>query len=434
MTNLMTAPATGEELKLMVETVCQQAREAAYILAAAPEAQLNRALEILATRLENSSSAIINANLPDIATAERAGQSKAFIDRLTLNPARVQAMTQGVREIAALHSRNGRILEERSLPNGVLLQKIAVPLGVIGIIYESRPNVTVDAAALCLKSGNAVVLKGGSESINSNRFLVELIQAALTEAGLPAGAVGFVNSPDRVATMHLLKQDKTLDVLIPRGGYELVRAVVENSAIPVLYHAEGGARIYVDPSADLGMAAEVALNSKINRPSTCNTLDTLVLHRTIAADFLKLALPQFRAAGVTVRAEQRAFAMVGPELAAQLEAATEADWSSEYLDLIVGVKIVDTFEEALSFIRLYSKRHTEGLVASDEQVINTFLTSIDAAALHVNCSTRLHDGNVYGLGAEMGIATGKLHARGPVGLDELATYKWVARGNGQLRK
>jgi glutamate-5-semialdehyde dehydrogenase len=418
----------------MVETVCRQTRESAYQLAAAEETQLNQALEALATRLEANTAEIIAQNKYDIATAEQSGQRKAFIDRLTLNPVRVQAMAQGVREIAELHSRTGKILEERQLENGVLLKKIAVPLGVIGIIYESRPNVTVDAAALCIKSGNAVVLKGGSESLHSNRFLVGLIKESLTEAGLPAATVGFINSTERAATLHLLKQDKYLDVLIPRGGYELVRAVVENSAIPVLYHAEGGARLYVDPSADLALAQQVAFNAKTNRPSTCNTLDTLVLHKTIAAEFLTAALPELRTAGVRVRAEESTFRLLSPELAAQLELAQEEDWSTEYLDLIVGVKVVDSFGEALNFIRRYSKRHTEVLIATDEAVINNFITVIDAAALMINCSPRLHDGGIFGLGAEMGISTGKLHARGPVGLDELTTYKWVAIGNGQIRK
>jgi glutamate-5-semialdehyde dehydrogenase len=428
------SPVTNQEITAMVETVSRTAREATFALAAASENQLNRALELLAGKIEAATDEIIRHNLPDIATAERNGQSKAFIDRLTLNPARIKTMAQGVREIAALASRTGKTLEERQIENGVLLKKIAVPLGVIGIIYESRPNVTVDAAALCIKSGNAVVLKGGSESINSNRFLTSLIKDALEEAGLPASAVGFIDSAERAATLHLLKQDKYLDVLIPRGGYELVRAVVENSSIPVLYHAEGGARIYVDSSADLDMARQIVFNSKTNRPSTCNTLDTVVLHRAIAADFLAQALPELNAAGVKVRADETAFQLVEPELAAQIEAADEEDWSTEFLDLIMTVKVVDSFPEALDFIRRYSKRHTEGIVASDEQLINTFVTALDAAALFVNCSTRLHDGNVFGLGAEMGIATGKLHARGPVGLDELTTYKWVAFGNGQIRK
>ncbi len=428
---LTISPNATEQITAMVERICREAREAAYQLAAAPEAKLNLALESLAAKIEATSDEIIAQNQPDIVLARQNNQTKAFIDRLTLNPARVASMAQGVREIAALNSRTGQTIEERTLENGILLKKIAVPLGVIGIIYESRPNVTVDAAALCIKSGNAVVLKGGSESLNSNRFLAGLIQAALLEAGLPAGAVGFIDSPERTATHHLLKQDKFLDVLIPRGGYELVRAVVENSSIPVLYHAEGGARIYVDASADLEIAREVVFNSKTNRPSTCNTLDTVVLHRDIAADFLKKALPEFQAANVQVRADKIAVELAGSEI---MQLATEDDWSSEFLDLIMTVKVVESFEEALGFIRRYSKRHTEGIIAQDEAIINTFVASLDAAALFVNCSTRLHDGSVFGLGAEMGIATGKLHARGPVGLDELTTYKWVAYGQGQIRK
>lgn len=417
-----------------VEKVCREAQQAAYQLAVSQTDQTNRVLERLADSIEAHAEEIIQNNNQDVMTARSNGQNAAFIDRLTLNRARIEAMSRGVREIAALHSRTGAVLEERTLENGVRLKKVAVPLGVIGIIYESRPNVTIDAAALCLKSNNAVVLKGGSESIHSNRFLVGLIGAALQAAGLPEGAVGFIDSTERSATLHLLKQSQYVDVLIPRGGYELVRAVVENSNIPVLYHAEGGARIYVDASADLEIAREIIFNSKTNRPSTCNTLDTLVLHRAIAAELLAKLIPQMGAAGVRLRADAEALAIADPALAAALERADDTDWSTEYLDLVLGVKVVEAADEALDFIRQYSKRHTEGLIASDETVIQRFVSGIDAAALMINCSTRLHDGGVFGLGAEMGISTGKLHARGPVGLDELSTYKWIAQGDGQIRK
>lgn len=417
-----------------VEKICRQAQQAAYHLAVSQPEQLNRVLERLVDSIESHADEIVECNNQDVITARANGQNAAFIDRLTLNHARIKAMSQGVREIAALSSRTGAVLEERTLENGLLLKKVAVPLGVIGIIYESRPNVTIDAAALCLKSNNAVVLKGGSESIHSNRFLVGLIQTALQAAGLPEGAVGFVDSTERSATLHLLKQSQFVDVLIPRGGYELVRAVVENSNIPVLYHAEGGARIYVDASADLAMAQDIIFNSKTNRPSTCNTLDTLVLHRAIAAELLQKLTPQMLAAGVRLRADAAALALAGPILAGVLGRADDSDWSTEYLDLVLGVKVVATADEALDFIRQYSKRHTEGLIASDEAVIQRFIIGIDAAALMINCSTRLHDGGIFGLGAEMGISTGKLHARGPVGLDELSTYKWIAQGDGQIRK
>ncbi len=426
-------PPLKKENPAPVAQICQSAREAAFELASAGEGQLNRALHILSEKIEAASGEIIEQNEIDLAMANEGGQPPAFIDRLTLNPSRVNQMAQGVREIAALKSFTGKVLEERNLENGVSLQKLAVPLGVIGIIYESRPNVTIDAAALCIKSGNAVVLKGGSESLNSNRFLSSLVKEALTGAGLPPQAVGFINSSNRAETLELLKQAKFLDVLIPRGGYGLVRAVVENSSIPVLYHAEGGARIYVDPSADLDLAVEVAFNSKTNRPSTCNTLDTLVLHRDISAQFLSSALPKFLAGGVKIRLDPTALPLQSSEIKGW-ELAGEEDWATEYLELILSIKVVDSFEEALEFIRRYSKRHTEGIIATDEKIINRFTSSIDAAALFVNCSTRLHDGNVFGLGAEMGISTGKLHARGPVGLQELTTYKWVARGNGQIRK
>lgn len=412
-----------------LEEMGQRAQTAARVLGAASAGKRTAALERLAVLLCERSDDLLAANARDVQVAREAGRSSAFIDRLTLTPARIEGMAKVTKDVAALPARTGRVIEERTLPNGVILRRVSVPLGVIGFIYESRPNVTVDVAALCIKSGNVAILKGGSESINSNRAITAIIHTALRDAGLPEDVVQLIDSTDRALTMQMLRLDRYIDVLIPRGGYDLVRTVVNNSTIPALYHAEGGARIYVDKSADLDMAAEVSVNAKAQRPGVCNAADTLVIHSAIAADFLKRVVPQLQAANVQVRGDKHA-----RELMPQIVAASDEDWNTEYLDYIISIRVVEDLAEALDFIARYSKRHSEGIIAGDPAVIETFLNSVDAAALFVNCSTRLHDGNVFGLGAEMGIATGKLHARGPVALDELTTYKWIATGTGQIRE
>jgi glutamate-5-semialdehyde dehydrogenase len=300
----------------------------------------------------------------------------------------------------------GEIIEKRVLKNGVLLLKKRVPLGVIGIIYESRPNVTLDVAALCLKSGNACVLKGGSDCLNSNRALVSCIHQALQKTGIPKEAVTFLDTANRSIVLKMLKQHQFIDVLIPRGGYELVRKVAEQSTIPLLYHAQGGARIYVDESANIKKAIAVCVNAKINRPGTCNSLDTILVHKKIAKTFLPLLAAKFMTANVEIRGDAETRKVI------QASRANEVDFKTEFLSLIVSRKVVN----------------------DDKAIIKKFTALIDAAALFINCSTRLHDGGVFGLGAEMGIATGKLHARGPVGLRDLATYKWVVYGNGEIRK
>lgn len=412
-----------------LEEMGQRAQAAARVLGAASAEKRTAALERLAILLCERSDDLLAANARDVQVARDAGRSSAFIDRLTLTPARIEGMAKVTNDVAALPSRTGRIIEERTLPDGVNLRRVSVPLGVIGFIYESRPNVTVDVAALCIKSGNVAILKGGSESLNSNRAITAIIHTALRDAGLPEDVVQLIDSTDRAVTMQMLRLDRYIDVLIPRGGYDLVRTVVNNSTIPALYHAEGGARIYVDKSADLDMAAEVSVNAKAQRPGVCNAADTLVVHSAIAGDFLQRVVPQLQAANVQVRGDTHA-----RELMPQIVAASDEDWNTEYLDYIIGIRVVEDLAEALDFIARYSKRHSEGIIAGDPAVIETFLNSVDAAALFVNCSTRLHDGNVFGLGAEMGIATGKLHARGPVALDELTTYKWIATGTGQIRE
>lgn len=372
----------------------------------------NAVLADLALRIRKGIREILRANRIDVREAKKSGCDGAFINRLTLTEQSVVAMVQGAEEIAALPDPVGRVLEERILANGVHLKKRAVPLGALFVIYESRPNVTIDAAALAFKAGSAIVLKGGSEAIRTNRVLVDLFHQALRMHDMPEAGVLFLDTTDRAVVSWLLRQEQYIDVVIPRGGYGLVRTVVEQSRIPVLYHAAGGARIYIDQSADVDMAVDVCVNAKTSRPATCNSLDTIVVHEAVVQEFVPRVTAALKENGVEI---------------------VEDDWSTEFLSLKVSMKTVKDIGEAISFIRQHSKKHTEGIVATDQNTIDAFVSSIDAAAIMVNCSTRLHDGGAFGLGAEMGIATGKLHARGPVGLNELVTYQWVAQGNGQIR-
>ncbi len=387
--------------------------DASRILSSSPADRKNAVLAGLSGLIRRRIADILVANDADVREAKKAGCDAAFINRLTLTEQSVAMMAQGVTEIAALPDPVGKVLEERVLANGVCLKKRTVPLGVLAVIYESRPNVTIDAAALAFKAGSAIVLKGGSEVIRTNRVLIDLFHQALRMHDMPEAGVLFLDTTDRTVVSWLLKQEHSIDVVIPRGGYGLVRAVVEQSRIPVLYHAAGGARIYVDQSADVDMAVDICVNAKTSRPATCNSLDTIVVHEAVAKEFVARVTEELKRHGVEV---------------------VEDDWSTEFLSLKVSVKIVKDTDEGIAFIRQYTKRHTEGIVATDQNVIDLFVSSIDAAAVMINCSTRLHDGGTFGLGAEMGIATGKLHARGPVGLNELVTYQWVATGNGQIRK
>ena len=416
-------------LDQMMEDMGRRAREAARALARLNTKAKNEALKIIAARLREAAGPLKAENEKDLAAARENGLSSAMIDRLTLSDKVIESMSRGLEEVAALPDPVGEVTGLTYRPNGLQVGRVRIPLGVIGFIYESRPNVTADAAGLCLKSGNAVILKGGSEAINSNLALAELIGRALAEAGLPAAAVQVVPTTDREATMKLLQLDEHLDLIIPRGGEGLIRFVAENSRIPVLKHYKGVCHLYVDRSADPDMAVKIAVNSKVQRPGVCNALETLLVHRDEADRFLPLAAAALEKEGVELRC--------CPETLKRLpgrKEAAEADWPAEFLDLILAVKVVSSLDEALDHIARYSSNHTEAIVTSDYERSRRFLTEVDSSLVLVNASTRFNDGGELGLGAEIGISTSKLHAFGPMGLTELTTTKFIAFGQGHVRE
>jgi glutamate-5-semialdehyde dehydrogenase len=385
----------------------------------------NRALAAVADCIRERAPAILAANGRDVERGRTAGLSAAMLDRLGLDERRIAGLLSSIAEIAAFEDPVGETTGVRR-PAGFTLQKVRTPIGVVLFIYESRPNVTVDAAALCLKSGNAVILRGGSEAIESNRAIAGAIREGLATAGVPADAVQFVDRPEHEAIDLLVGQEGLIDLVIPRGGEALIRRVTERSRVPVIKHYKGVCHLYVDASADLGMAVKVVVNSKVQRPGVCNALEKLLVHADVAAAFLPAlhaAMPQ-----VELRGCPRTLAILPGT-----KAATEDDWGAEYLDLVLAVRVVDGCDEACSLIERYSSSHTDGILASDAATIERFVSAVDSAAVTVNASTRLNDGGIFGLGAEIGISTDKLHARGPMGLRELTTYKWEVRGSGDLR-
>ena len=416
------------DFKALVTDLGKKARLAAIELACASTAQKNAALEAVAAALEKKTERIQAENNKDLEQGEKNGLTPAMLDRLRLTDKRLAAMIAGVREVVKLAEPVGHKFDERTRPNGLKIYKLRVPIGVIGIIYESRPNVTADAGTLTLKSGNAVILRGGSESINSNLVLAEIMSRAIASAGLPAEAVQLVPVTDREAVGALLTLNKYIDLIIPRGGESLIRRVVENSTIPVIKHYDGICHVYVDGAADLGMAGDITFNAKVQRPGVCNAAETLLVDSRIAEKFLPQILPRLRAAGVR---------LVGCERTRRIDPsvgeATEQDWRTEYLDLVLSVRVVDGVSGAVEHIEKYGSRHTDAIVTADEAAANEFITRVDSSSVMVNASTRFSDGAQYGLGAEIGISTDKLHARGPMGLEELTTYKWVVVGNGQVR-
>ena len=415
------------DFKALVTDLGKKARLAAIELGCASTAQKDAALEAVAAALEKNAERIQAENNKDLEQGEKNGLTSAMLDRLRLTDKRLAAMIAGVREVVKLADPVGHKFDERTRPNGLKIYKLRVPIGVIGIIYESRPNVTVDAGTLTLKSGNAVILRGGSESINSNLVLAEIMSRAIASAGLPAEAVQLVPVTDREAVGALLTLNKYVDLIIPRGGESLIRRVVENSTIPVIKHYDGICHVYVDGAADLGMAGDITFNAKVQRPGVCNAAETLLVDSRIAEKFLPQILPRLRKAGVR---------LVGCERTRRIDPsvgeATEQDWRTEYLDLVLSVRVVDGVSGAVEHIEKYGSRHTDAIVTADEAAANEFITRVDSSSVMVNASTRFSDGAQYGLGAEIGISTDKLHARGPMGLEELTTYKWVVVGNGQL--
>ena len=412
----------------MVRELAMAARPAARTLAVVSSEIKSQALAAMADVLWSNRAAILSANAHDLAEAKAERHPTAFLDRLALDDSRVEKMVAGVRQVASLPDPVGEITGMWRRPNGLLIGRMRVPLGVIGVIYEARPGVTADAAALCLKSGNAVILKGGREAIRSNRVIGGLLAEAAVAAGLPKGCVGFIDSVDREAVAHLLTLSGLVDLIIPRGGEELIRTVQQTSAIPVLAHEKGLCHIYVDEGADLAMAEEIAFNAKVERPGVCNAMESLLVHERVASEFLPATIRRLRESGVEVRGCPRTRA-----LAPGITAATEADWDTEYLDLILSVKVVGSFEEAVAHIAEHGSGLAEAIVTTDHSRAMRFLREVDAGAVFVNASTRFTDGGEFGMGAEMGISTQKLHARGPVGLTELTCQKFIVLGEGQVR-
>lgn len=412
-----------------VEDKGRAAKLAARTLASAGTDAKNAALRAMAEALGASQEAILAANVQDVQAAEERGLSAHSVERLTLTPQRIEEMQTGLHQVAALPDPIGEILSGRRRPNGLEITKTRVPLGVIGIIYESRPNVTVDAAALCLKSGNAAILRGGSEAIYSNRALTEALQTALSSAGLPPEAVQLIQSTDRAAARRLMTLNGYVDCLIPRGGAALIRTVVETATVPVIETGTGNCHVYVDKDADLSMAADIVVNAKVQRPSVCNSAETLLVHQAVADKFLPTVAARLAGGGVELRADART-----REWLPEATLATEQDWYEEYNALILAVKAVDTLEDAVTHISTYGTRHSEAIVTQDYAAAQVFTESVDAAAVYVNASTRFTDGFEFGFGAEIGISNQKLHARGPMGLEEMTTYKYIVRGSGQIRK
>jgi glutamate-5-semialdehyde dehydrogenase len=415
-----------------VAQICADAKEASRTLARLDSATRDAALEAIAASLEARVDEIVEANAVDLKAGEEAQLSPALLDRLKLTPERVAGIARGVREIAALRDPVGEVLEGFRLPNGVDVRKVRVPLGVVAVVYESRPNVTIDCTALAIKSGNAIVLRGSSMADNSNAILAELAREAVASVGVPSEAVALVAGGGREELREVATQSGVIDLLIPRGGEGLKKALMEYATVPVIYAASGNCHVYVDATADLEKARAIALNAKVQRPGVCNAAESLLVHADVAAEFLPGVMRDLRDAGVELRVDGRARAAAGGD-GDSLVDATEEDWATEYLDLILAVKVVDSVEEAIEHVNRYGSGHSEAIVTDSESASRAWIESIDAAVVYVNASTRFTDGGEFGMGAEIGNSTQKLHARGPIGLRELCTYKYVVEGSGQIR-
>jgi glutamate-5-semialdehyde dehydrogenase len=409
------------------------AKAASRKLAFLPTEIKNKALLSVAGALRTMQDEILAANSQDYNESEASGMSAVMLDRLMLNASRLEAIAQDVRTVATLPDPVGEVIEERTLPNGLQLSKKRVPLGVIGAIYESRPNVTVDISVLCLKSGNAVILRGGKEALRSNLALAKVVQEAAYKAGAPQGAVQIIESTDRALVDYMLKMKGTIDLIIPRGGAGLIKSVAENAAMPVVTGGIGVCHTYVDKSADLNKAAAIAYNAKVQRPTVCNALDTLLVHAEIASRYLPLIAQEWAKAGVEMHCDKRTLYILGPIPSLKLVPAKADDWGKEFLALIAAIKIVDSLDEALEHIKRYGSGHSEAIVAEDKSAAARFLNEVDAACVYANASTRFTDGSQFGLGAEIGISTQKFHARGPMALRELTSYKWIIIGDGHVR-
>jgi glutamate-5-semialdehyde dehydrogenase len=416
------------DIKDSIKQIAQDAVLAARTLSRVTSAAKNNALLQMAGELDRNCDFLLAENAKDVSKAEQAGLSPAMIDRLTLRKATISGMAQGLKEVAVLPDPVGKVTSMWRRPNGLLVGRMRIPLGVIGIIYESRPNVTVDASALCLKSGNAVILRGGSEAINSNLAIASILQEVLRKSSLPAAVIQVIGLTDREAVSAMLQLDEYIDLIIPRGGEELIRAVVAQSKIPVIKHYKGVCHIFVDAQADMEMAVNICFNAKVQRPSVCNAMETLLVHKDIAREFLPQVAGKLQKAGVVLRGCEKTKSILK-----DIEAATEDDWYAEYLDLILAVRVVENIDEAIAHIEKYGSLHTESIITKDYANSQRFLNEVNSSTVLVNASTRFSDGFELGLGAEIGISTTKLHAFGPMGLEELTTTKFIIYGNGQVR-
>jgi glutamate-5-semialdehyde dehydrogenase len=418
----------GREIRNQVRTLAVKAKETSRHLSRLSTGVKNEALVEMAGRLEENQKILIAENQKDLAAGEKAGLSRPMMDRLRLTPAVIQGMAEGLREVARLPDPVGEVLKRWKRPNGLRVERVRIPIGVIGIIYESRPNVTSDAAGLCLKSGNSVILRGGSEAIHSNRVIGRLLQEALAGIGIPEDAIQIFPFKEREAIQEMLQLEDQIDLIIPRGGEELIRFVTDHSRIPVLKHYKGVCHIFIDDSADPEMATRVCLNAKVQKPAVCNTMETLLVHEKAAEHLLPQIAEALQKEGVEIRGCPRT-----RQILSGIGEATEDDWSREYLDLILSVKVVSGIEEAMNHIATYGSSHTEAILTSNDENAKRFLREVDSSCVLANASTRFNDGFELGLGAEIGISTTKLHAFGPMGLEELTTTKFVVYGNGQIR-
>ena len=412
------------------------ARKAARQLAKTTGKAKNQALLNIADGLKSRQEDILEANERDVEAGRGKGLPEYYLDRMMLNPERLSGIADDVRSVAALPDPVGEILEMRVVPNGLQVGRRRVPLGVVGVIYESRPNVTVDISTLCLKSGNAVILRGGSDTINSNTALANVIREAVSDAGVTEDAVQLFESTDREMVGRMLKAREYIDLLIPRGGQDLINRVAQEAAMPAITGGVGVCHTYVDRKADLDKAADIVFNAKVQRYSVCNAMDTMIVHSSVAPSFLPVMAGRFAEAGVEMRCDRRALSLIGPTdgmSGLKTTTATEEDWSTEFLALIAGVRVVDSLDEALEHIEKYGSGHSDAIVTEDYSAAMRFLDEVDSSAVFVNCSTRFNDGGEFGLGAEVAISTNKFHARGPMGLRELTSYKWTVMGNGQVR-
>ena len=423
---------TITNIQQYIQDLGQRARAASRVIANATTQTKNLSLLATAQAIVAARTELKTENAIDLATAKANGKDAAFIDRLTLSDTAIDNMIEGLNQIAALPDKVGSVGDLRTMPSGIKIGHMRVPLGVIGIIYESRPNVTVDAAGLCLKAGNATILRGGSEALRSNTALARCIATGLKSAGLPSDVVQVINTADRAAVGELISSPQYVDVIIPRGGKSLIERISKDARVPVIKHLDGICHVYVDDESDIAMAVRIAYNSKAQRYGTCNTMETLLIHRTVALSVLAPLAPQYAAKGIELRGDPASCAIL-KSLDLESNAATEADWRTEYLGPILAIRLVDNLDQAIDHINTYGSQHTDSIVTSNHAKGERFLREIDSASVMVNASTRFADGFEFGLGAEIGISTDKLHARGPVGLEGLTTYKWVVYGQGEIR-